>query len=182
MSKHNKEVIDSDKPYEADVISFSGILYFGAGLFLLIVITFGLMWILEYKVLLPDAEEKDAKAKQTNPLMMTEGENLPPEPRLQSAPGFGVDTKDGRVSLELREPQAELKELQKQWKDVWENGEKDQAGKTVIAIPIAEAKEKLIKSGGIKSVAGEQGEKVLRQASHFISGSSAGRMASEKRR
>ncbi|MEZ5345726.1 MAG: hypothetical protein R2681_09250 [Pyrinomonadaceae bacterium] len=193
MSEHNKVEIDSekafqnvelslDKPYEEDVISFRGILYFGAGLFLLIVITFGLMWIFQFQVLAPDAEEKAAQVKRDNPLMLSEDEKLPPEPRLQSAPGFGVDSKNGRISLELREPQAEWHELQKQYKDIWENGEKSSDGKTVVALPIKEAKEKLLKDGNVKSATGPEAEKAYTDARHFVSGSSAGRLASEKRK
>lgn len=182
MSKHNKVEIDLDKPYEEDVISFSGIIYFVVGLFLLIVVTFGLMWIFQYQVLEPDAEAQAAKVKSDNPLMMSEKENLPSEPRLQSAPGFGIDTKKGRISLELREPQAEWNELKKLDKDILENGEKSEDGKTIVALPIKDAKERLLKSGDLKSVAGPQGEKALNEARYFISGASAGRKASEKRR
>lgn len=182
MSKHNKVEIDSDKSYEEDVISFSGIIYFVVGLFLLIIVTFGLMWIFQYKVLEPDAEEQAAKIKSENPLMMSEKENLPPEPRLQSAPGFGVDTKKGRVSLELREPQAEWNELQLLNKDILENGEKADDGKTIVAMPMKDAKEKLLKDGNIKFIAGPQGDKAMTEASYYVSGSSAGRIASDKRR
>ncbi len=178
MSKHNKEEINLEKGYEADVINFKGIIYFGAGLFGLIVITFVLMWILQYHVLLPQAEANDKSA--LHPMAMNEDEKLPPEPRLQSAPGFGLDTKSGRINLELREPQAEWREIQKQNKDIWENGEKE--GNTVIALPMKEAEEKLLKDGSIKFKTGAEGEKALQDAKTFISGSSAGRLASETRR
>lgn len=178
MSKHEEVEVNSDKPYEVDVLNFKGIVYFCVGLTLLIVVTFGLMWIFQYKVLQPQAEESDYK----NPMAMTEEERLPPEPRLQSAPGFGVDGKDGRVGLELREPQAEWKELQKQYKDIWEHGEKGKDGKTVISMPIEDAKAKLLKDGNIKAKSGKESEKALKELDAFVSGASAGRRSSEKRR
>ena len=46
-----------------------------------------------------------------NPLAMSDREQLPPEPRLQMAPGFGVDTEKGRVNLELSYPQSEYRTL-----------------------------------------------------------------------
>ena len=180
MSKHQEKEINLDKSYEEDVVNFKGILYFCGGLTLLIIVTFGLMWILQYRVLLPQADGDDAN--NLHPLALNQEERLPPEPRLQSAPGFGVEGKNGRINLELREPQAEWNELKKQYEDIWENGEKGEDGKTIIALPIKEAQEKLLKSGSIKSVAGEEGKKVLNEANRFISGSSAGRIASETRR
>jgi hypothetical protein len=62
-----------------------------------------------------NSQEQQAEPKP-GPMAMTEEERLPPEPRLQSAPGFGVKTEDGQwVPLENREPQAEYVELRKQW-------------------------------------------------------------------
>ena len=177
MSKHEEVEVNSDKPYEVDVLNFRGIIYFCVGLILLIVVTFGLMWIFQYKVLQPQAEENDYK----NPMAMTEEERLPPEPRLQSAPGFGVDSKDGRVVLELREPQAEMKELQKQYEDIWEHGEKDKDGKTVISLPIEDAKAQLLKDGSIKAKSGTEGEQALSKLDTYISGSSAGRSSAKRR-
>ena len=113
---------------------------------------------------------------------MTAEERLPPEPRLQSAPGFGVESPDGRINLELREPQAEYKELEKQWQALWENGEKDEKTGTVISLSMEAAKEKVLNDGSIKSVTGEEGQKALTDATMIISASSAGRLASEKKR
>ena len=45
-TKHEKSFVDFEKPYEQNIIGFKGIVYFGVGLVLLIVITFGLMWAL----------------------------------------------------------------------------------------------------------------------------------------
>ena len=62
----------------------------------------------------------------TNPMAMTDKEQLPPEPRLQVAPGFGVESADGRVNLELMAPASRIsRTCKKQWDDVWKHGQKD---------------------------------------------------------
>ncbi len=180
MSGHNKVEIDLSKPYQANDIGLRGIVYFGVGLFLLIVVTFALMWIFQYMVLVPNADARDAK--ETSPVALSQTERLPPEPRLQSAPGFGIDSETGRINLELREPQAEYKELYKQWELLWKNGEKDTRTGTVVSLSMDAAKEKVLTDGSIKTVDKEAGEKALNEAMMSISSSSAGRVASEKRR
>src|SRR5512134_1586142 len=112
-TKHEKSFVDFEQPYEQNIIGLKGIFYFGIGLFMLIVITFGLMWALLNVFEDQKVEEMD---KERNPMAMTERDRLPPEPRLQAAPGFGVEGPNGKVNLELRAPQAEYWELQKQWK------------------------------------------------------------------
>lgn len=178
MSGHNKVEIDLSKPYQRNEIGVRGIVYFGVGLFLLIVVTFVLMYIFQYGVLEEQRLAEDERDK--SPMAMTEEERLPPEPRLQGAPGFGVESKDGRVNLELRNPQAEYHELQEQWKELWENGEKDPKTGTVVATSMEAAIEKVLNDGSIKSVTGESGEKALQEATTVVSSSSAGRMSSEK--
>src|SRR6478609_7436773 len=96
-TRHEKSFVDFDKPYEQNIVGLKGIVYFGIGLFLLIVITFGLMWSLMNVLSDSFAEDK----RGNNPMAMTDKERLPPEPRLQLAPGFGIDSPDGRVNLEL---------------------------------------------------------------------------------
>ena len=180
MSEHNKVEIDPSVPYQKNEVGVTGIVYFGIGLFLLIVVTFALMWVFQYEVLEPDAVLKDEENR--SPMAMSPEERLPPAPRLQGAPGFGVDSKNGRVGLELREPQAEYKELKKQWQELWEKGEKDEKTGTVVSLSMEEAKAKILNEGTIKSVTGEEGEKALTDASMVVSSSSAGRLASEKKR
>ncbi len=181
--EHEESYVDFDQPYEQNIIGMRGIIYFAIGLILLIVITFGLMWVFQYQVLQPDYNE--ANERDQNPMEFSKDEKLPPEPRLQSAPGFGVDDpRNGqRINLELREPQAEYHQLTKIWQDQWENGQKDEKTGTVISLPIDEAKEKFLEgSKNINTTTGETGEKALNEARTMISASSAGRMASNVRR
>lgn len=178
ISKHEETFVDFDKPYEQNIIGLKGIIYFGIGLFLLIVITFALMWALQYQVLQPQAEEADRRNE--NPLALSAEEKLPPEPRLQAAPGFGVDVPGGgRVNLELREPQSEYWVLEEQWEKLWKEGQKDARTGTVITLPIDEAKKRLLDDKSIKMVTGEAGEKVLREARTIVSAPSSGRQSND---
>jgi hypothetical protein len=177
MTKHEKSFVDFDKPYEQNLIGLRGIIIFGIGLFLLIVITFALMWILEIQMENYAHETKDTE----NPMMMNEREQLPPEPRLQSAPGFGVDGENGRVNLELNEPQAEWRVLQGKWKKEWETGQKDAKTGTVVTLPIEEAKKKFLERNNQAKSSGE-GENIYEQSQRLASYSSSGRTMTDKRR
>lgn len=178
-TKHEKSFVDFDKPYEQNIIGMRGIIYFAIGLFLLIVVTFGLMWAL---LNVMEEQAKEAK-KSTNPLMLSDKDRLPPEPRLQGAPGFRVESRNGEINLELKAPQAEWWEVQKHYKELWEQGEKtvDASGReTIVAMPINAAKEKLVSEMG-KTV-NTAGDETATKSRMIISDSSAGRLASEKRR
>lgn len=177
--KHEMTPADLDKAYEQNEIGLKGILGFSIGLFLLIVITFGLM-VAFLRVLNDDAKATETAGPQ-NPMRMTDKEKLPPEPRLQSAPGFGVDSEKGRVNLELREPQAEYRELLKQWNDVWKHGKKDAKTGMVTIMPVEEAKKKLLEQK-VKARSGADAENAFKKSHMFISDANSGRLASETRR
>ncbi len=176
-TKHEKSFTDFDKPYEQNNIGLRGVIYFGIGLFLLIVVTFGLMWALQNVMEDQAKETKDV----VGPMTMKGEERLPPEPRIQAAPGFGVDGPNGRVNLELKAPQSEYRELRKQWEDLWENGQKDAKTNTVVALPIEEAKAKIL-AENLKARSGDDGQKALDEARSFVSYSSGGRTRTDKRR
>ena len=165
-----------EKAYEENDVRLTGILYFGGGLVLLIVITFGLMW-----ALLGVMEQQMSDKKDAGPMAMTDEERLPPEPRLQLAPGFGVDGPDGRVNLELTAPSSEYQEMRREWDRKIEKGLVDPATGAISALPIDVAKEKFLEES-VKAKNGADGENALTSARMFISDSSAGRLASEKRR
>ncbi len=176
--KHVDTLEDLNKAYEENTIGLRGIFSFAIGLFLLIVITFGLMWA--FLRVLKDYRAEE-NAMQPNPMIMSEKERLPAEPRLQLAPGFGVDSEKGRVNLELQAPQAEYRELQKQWKDLWEHGTKDEKTGTVTAMSIEEAKERLL-SQNLKAKSGAEAEELVSSSKMYVSDASGGRMASLTRR
>ena len=186
MAKHEDKHINSELPYEENIIGMKGIVYFGVGLFLLIVITFGLMWVFQYQVLQPDMEARNKENE--NPMAMSNRERIPTNLQLQSAPGFGVDDpKTGtRINLELREPQAEYRVLLKQWEDQWENGEKvidkETKKETIVSLPIEAAKEKFLSDSGVKAKNGADGEQALQEARSMVSSSSAGRTRTDIKR
>ena len=165
------------KPYEENTIGLRGIIIFGVGLFLMIVITFVLMWVLEVQMENYAKETKDTK----NPMAMSEKENLPPEPRIQGAPGFGVDGPNGRINLELREPHAEYRELRKIWEKEWQEGQKNPQTGTVITLPIDEAKKKFLEQNS-ETKKDENAQKFYEESRMFVSGSSAGRTSTDRRR
>ena len=180
-TKHEKSFVDYDKPYEQNLIGLRGVVYFGVGLFLLIVITFGLMFAL---LNVMEDEALTSKASD-NPMKMSDRERLPPEPRLQAAPGFEVESENGRVNLELQAPQSEYRELRRQWNMLWENGQKDQKTGTVVTLPIGAAKEKYLQQSAAAATTPPQPpqpDELLQKSRLIISDSSAGRVASEKRR
>ncbi len=190
MAKHEETYVDLDQPYEQNIIGMRGIIYFGLGLFLLIVVTFGLMWIFQFQVLQPDMEARNEA--DTNPMGMSAKERIPEGMQLQSAPGFGItDPRTGeRISLELREPQAEYQELMKIWEDQWENGEKvivtdkitGEKKETIVSLPIKDAKEKFLANTNVKAKNDAEGEKALQEAGSMISASSAGRTRTDIKR
>lgn len=175
--KHIYTAEDLNKPYEENAIGLKGIFSFAIGLLLLIVITFGLMWA--FLDVLEDYSVENAGP--INPMLQNEKERLPPEPRLQLAPGFGIESQQGRVNMELGPPQQEYRELHKQWLDLWEHGQKDEKTGALTMMPIQEAKEKFLNQN-VKARSGAEAEAVLADSRMAVSDSSAGRVASEKRR
>lgn len=176
--KHERSFVDYDRTYETNLIGLRGIVYFGIGLFLLIVITFGLMFFLQNVMEDQAKESKD----DTNPMMMTDRERLPPEPRLQGAPGFSVESdQGGRINMELRAPQSEYWELERQWEKQWADGQTDPKTGTVITLPIDEAKRKLLQESA-KAPASDKSQNSLEESRRMTSYSSAGRNAIDTRR
>lgn len=179
MASHKNKEIDLSKHYEKNEIQLRPILLTVVFLFLTCAVSFFLMWVLQGKMEkwwgLSDTEN-------ASPMGLKPEEKLPPEPRLQAAPGFGVDGPGGRVNLELRPPQAEWQALQEIWADQEKNGQKViQNGKeTAVTLPIEDAKKKLL-GEGVKTVSAEDSEKNMKETNGYYSSASAGRVASEKR-
>lgn len=179
MATHNENTQVGNRPYEQNLIGLRGIVFFGIGLFLLIVVTFALMWAMQ-SVLEDNAKAIDAE--QSQPMGLKGDEKLPPEPRLQAAPGFKVDGPNGPISLELTIPQAEYRELKKISDDVLKNGQK--VNDTVVVMPIEEAKKAFLEQvgKGVAVRAGEKTEKAMEETSTFYSYASSGRLKVDKRK
>lgn len=177
-TKHEKSFVNYDKPYETNLIGLRGIVIFTGFLIFLIVTTFGLMYFLQNVMENQAQETKDTR----NPMMVSAGERLPPEPRLQAAPGFGVESETGRVNLELSAPQSEYRILKSQWEKVWAEGQKDEKTGMVVTLPIEEAERRMIEQSAGSGVNAEEGQKLVDQSRSIVSYSSAGRTATDKRR
>jgi hypothetical protein len=174
--KHNDTVIDLNKPYEENDIQLKGIIGFGIGLFLLIVVTFSLMY-----ALLNVLKDYAAEGVVQNPVGLRDRERLPPEPRLQAAPGWEIDTSNGKINLELGDPRSEYWELSRDWQQLWDFGRKDAKTGVVTALPINEAKQKVL-SQNLKAKSGAEAEELLKNSKLYVTDASSGRVASLNRR
>jgi hypothetical protein len=136
-----------DVSHEASDVHVGSIVKFVVGLFFLTVITFVLMKLL-YNVLEDRATKADPRPR---PMAMSEQERMPPEPRLQAAPGFGVNLGEGKemINLQLREPQAEYNEMRKIWNDALSGKPDPRTGRA--GMPIEEAMKKVTEDGTLRA-------------------------------
>ena len=117
-------ISNPDVTHEESDVAVGPIAKFVFGLFVFGVIVCFLMWLLF------NFFERRAKETElpSSPLARRGAETLPPEPRLQAAPGFGVEAEGRpRADLSLKEPQAEYQTVLKAWKDELDNGWVDQS-------------------------------------------------------
>jgi hypothetical protein len=140
--------------HETSDVSVKGVLTFVVVLTLATAAVSAGMWLL-FRYF--DAQE--AKEPKRGPMAITEKDTrLPPEPRLQSAPGFEITLETGqKKNLEKAIPQAEYQALRDQWNENLETGLKDQSG-NVVGMPIQQAMEKIVSSGLPSRVKGPGGK------------------------
>ena len=135
--------------YQPDDVNIGALTKFLIGLAFFMGISFVLMYGL-YRFMEYQAAESDRLAASPTALTekeRSEGKNLPPEPRLQAAPGFGVTLNTGqRVSLEKMAPQSEYRVIHQEWNTILAEGMKDAKTGTMIAMPIEKAKEAFLTS------------------------------------
>lgn len=169
-----------DVTHEASDVSVSGILKFVLGLTVLGIVVFVLMWGM-FRFLSAQEEKKEPPP---GPMAMTEQERLPPDPKLQAAPGFGVKLENGEwVSLESKEPQAEYRILREQWERELECSAEDAARKACV--PIDEAMQQLLlgnilHSRIMKLSEGGPGWRAEDYGIHMPTAESSGRMTEKK--
>ena len=90
---------------------------------------------------------QQAKAPRPGPMALPPGQRLPPEPRLQGAPGFQVTLESGQtMNLEKSSPQSEYRVLRQQWDENLRTGLKDHTG-NAVGLPIDEAMKKIVSQG-----------------------------------
>jgi hypothetical protein len=142
-----------DVTHETSDVNVGGILKFVVGLTIFGIIVNVLMWGM-FRFFNAQEETKEPKP---GPMAMSKEERLPPEPRLQAAPGFGVKLSSGQwVSLETKEPQAEYNVLREQWERQLNcdyGDEKARAEGVIIerpaCLPIDKAMEALFEGPGL---------------------------------
>jgi len=138
-----------DVTHETSDVNVGGILKFVVGLTIFGIIVNVLMWGM-FRFFNAQEETKEPKP---GPMAMTKEERLPPEPRLQAAPGFGVKLASGQwVSLEKKEPEAEYRVLRQQWErelncDYLDNPPRVKLESKIICMPIDAAMEKVLGGG-----------------------------------
>jgi len=144
----------SSVTYEMSDVEIRGIVTFIIALSILTIVVYFLMWGMFR--LLTGQEVRKEKEAATSRMVMNEQERRPPEPRLQSARGFGeelekeVGKESEGTSDTPKSPLWEINTLHEHWDDVLQHGIKDADGK-VIAVPIDEAKKQLLSDPTLSS-------------------------------
>lgn len=141
-----------DVTREVSDIYISGVAKFVVGLSILMVASFLLVWVM-FRAFAAQTQEP-----KRSPMALTDKERLPPEPRLQGAPGFGEglektapkteasSAKTSEGSDRPKSPVWEIKAVRDQWNDRLKNGPIDKDGKR-YGLPIERAKEEILKQG-----------------------------------
>src|SRR5689334_9570555 len=137
---HNGTPKNPDVSYEHTGVELGPILKFAAGLVVIGIVAFTLLW-----GLLTIFQHQGAST-QTPPRVLARGEQerLPPEPRLQMAPGS---------KTELKTPDYETKEVEQQWESDLDSYGWINKNAGVVRIPVGEA-EKLLLQRGIPTLEG----------------------------
>lgn len=151
------------------VLTFAVVLAISIG-----VVAFGLTFLFKFL-----SAQEAKRSPKPGPMALTQNERLPPEPRLQSAPGFQVKLENGETrDLKLSAPQAEYRVLRSQWEENLRTGLKDQSG-NVVGMPINSAMDKIV-SEGLGSKSKQPNGKIEDFAIKMPTASSSGR-ETEKR-
>lgn len=146
-----------DVTHEVSDVYIGGIAQFVIGLFVLIVASFVLMWGM-FRMLESRPVEGE---KPRSPMARSDQERLPPEPRLQSAPGFAEElektapkekesggkgnSKENTANAPVgKDPLWEIRLLRNQWDEVLKNGPTDANGQR-YGMPIDQAKQEVLK-------------------------------------
>jgi hypothetical protein len=151
-----------DVTHEVSDVYIGGIAKFVVALTILMVVSFVLMWALFVSL------EKTAKDPPRSPMAE---ERLPPEPRLQGAPGFAEELDKPAAAAKEKKPEMsheskagapppkdpmwEINVLRKHWDDVLENGPVDKDGKR-YGMPIEKAKEEVLKQLPVRKAEGSK--------------------------
>lgn len=137
------DIRNPDITHEESDVNTRGIAWFVLFLAVLIVVA---LLLLRGMFNLFESWAREAEGERP-PMARTAEERLPPEPRLQAAPGFQAE---GR-NLELKEPQAEWRVVHQKWQEELNSYGVVDRDQGVARIPINEAI-KIIAQKGIQPV------------------------------
>jgi hypothetical protein len=143
-----------DVTHEASDVYVGGIARFVVGLSVLTIAVCLLMWGL-FRMF-----ETGIEKPKPSPMALSGDARLPPEPRLQGAPGFAEKLQKESKPATTAEPTEspapdpnkpkdplwEIKRLQEQWNEVLQHGPVDQNGRR-FGMSIEKAKEEILKQG-----------------------------------
>lgn len=139
--------------HEKSDVSVRGVLTFVGALTVAGIVIFLGIWVL-FKYF----TAQEAKEPGPGPMALRPEERLPPEPRLQVAPGFRVVLENGEeIDLGKAPPQTEYRKLRQQWEENLKTGLKDSTGQ-VVGVPIEQAMEKVGSEGLPTRVKGPGGK------------------------
>jgi hypothetical protein len=143
-----------DVTHEVSDVYVGGIAKFTVGLVVLMIASFLIVWGM-FRALNSRITEPPR-----SPMALSEKDRLPPEPRLQGAPGFADELEKaaqaknenkGEVSNQIKnlaplpkDPLWEIRVVRDQWNDVLKNGPVDSNGQR-YGMPIEKAKEEVLK-------------------------------------
>jgi hypothetical protein len=156
-TSHIKNV---DVTHETSDVQVGSIGKFVIGLLVLTIATHIILWGM-FRIL--ERNEKKMEQERPLPTMAARGEErLPPEPRLQGAPGFSESLDRGKPTQEKEEPGAmvedknkpknplwEINALRNHWNDTLEHGPVDQNGNR-YGMPIEKAKDEVLKQLAVR--------------------------------
>jgi len=139
--------------HEQSDVQIGGIAKFIVGLLILTIATHIALWGLF--VLFQKTATTQEEGTHRSPIAMTGEERLPPEPRLQGAPGFAENLEKAKVEehaqptpaggfIPPKDPMWEIHALREQWNHVLEHGPTDANGQK-FGMPIEQAKEEALK-------------------------------------
>jgi hypothetical protein len=139
--------------HEQSDVQIGGIAKFIVGLLILTIVTFVALWGL-FMILQKTATTQEQETHRS-PIAMSGEERLPPEPRLQGAPGFAKNLEKPSVEehaqptpvggfVPPRDPMWEIRALREKWEYVLKNGPTDANGQK-FGMPIEQAKEEALK-------------------------------------
>lgn len=142
-----------DVTHETSDVNVPALLKFVVALTIMTALVYVLMLFL-FKFL---NEQEAQNEPPAGPMAMSEQERLPPEPRLQAAPGFAADLAKtvGDSDPETpKDPLWEIHILREQWQRDLNEGPKDQSGRT-LGMPVDAAMQKLVADQNAKAGANQ---------------------------